>query len=360
MVKPDYTRRKFIKIGAAGSAYILVHNTCSFSKEVEVIKESPAWKPGMRINPDIDNLRVVCCHDPSMLTHDPDSWKMAEQNAPVVTEKVHKNMDTMAMSLARTQDAQTAWAKIFRKPRNKQWTDTKAAIKVNAIFKNHPRYAVVAKVCHALHSLGMPYANIIIYDAISNAAKHYAEAVGKKLPGRVIVSDDGDALGGWTKVYVARPKERKVKCVKDIAEGKIDILVNIAVNKGMSKKLCGISLTMKNHAGTFQPRYLHRSGSLDYLLAFNQNNAILGGSPVRQQLCIVDSLWGKLGGPWGSPDKRLSRLVMGTFSPAVDYLTAKRIREPLLQANHPNIERFLTDFGYEALTDLDLVNVAPL
>jgi hypothetical protein len=72
-----------------------------------------------------------------------------------------------------------------------------------------------------------------------------------------------------------------------------------------------------------------------------------GGSPVRQQLCIVDSIWGsKKGGPFVIPDIRLDRLVMGTFSGAVDYLTAKKIREPLMGVTHGPIDRFLSNFGY--------------
>jgi hypothetical protein len=356
MSENKQTRRNFLKIAGAGSVYILAHNAISCSRKGELIKESPGWKNGMQINPNIDNLRVVCCHDESMLTGDPDSWKPAALNAPVVREQVHKNLDQMAKSLAQVPDATSAWRIIFQKPQNKQWQNVKVAIKVNAIRKNNPRFAVVEKICNALHGLGIPYENIIIYDAISDASKPYTEAVGKELPDKVIVSKKGEALGGWTEVYVPRPKERMVKCVKDIAEGEIDILVNIAVHKGVREEFGGVSLCMKNNAGTIWPKPLHHGGGLDYLLAYNQSQAILGGTPVRQQLCLVDSLWA---GPWGVPDKRLSRLVMGTFAPAVDYITAKRIREPLFKAEHPNIERFLTDFGYSVSPELDLVIVDP-
>ncbi len=56
----------------------------------------------------------------------------------------------------------------------------------------------------------------------------------------------------------------------------------------------------------------------------NKSNAILGGSPVRRQLCIVDSIWGMKKGSLGEPDTQLCSLIMGTFGPAVDYLTAKK------------------------------------
>ena len=76
-------------------------------------------------------------------------------------------------------------------------------------------------------------------------------------------------------------------------------------------------------------------------------SALWGGNPVRQQLCIVDSIWGsKKGGPHAVPDKRLDRLVMGTFSGAVDYLTAKKLREPLMGVTHGPIDRFVKEFGY--------------
>ena len=59
----------------------------------------------------------------------------------------------------------------------------------------------------------------------------------------------------------------------------------------------------------------------------------------------------------GPPDKKLHRLVMGTFAPAVDYLLTKRIREPLLGAKHINVHRFLKDFDYTEFKDLKLVDV---
>ncbi len=96
---------------------------------------------------------------------------------------------------------------------------------------------------------------------------------------------------------------------------------------------------------------------MDYLLSFSQSKAILGGTPVRQQLCIIDSLWAKKGGPMGAPDKRLSRLVMGTFSPAVDYATARQIREPLLGAKHPNLDKLLSAFGYGKNDSTPLIDV---
>ncbi len=61
--------------------------------------------------------------------------------------------------------------------------------------------------------------------------------------------------------------------------------------------------------------------------------------------------------PWAVPDARLDRLVMGTFGGAVDYLTVKKIREPLLEADHKHVERFVTEFGYAEKDLGELVDV---
>jgi hypothetical protein len=163
----------------------------------------------------------------------------------------------------------------------------------------------------------------------------------------VVVSDKNKAMGGTMKLAIPDKKNGSFQCTKIIANGTVDILINIALNKSHDLKLGETTLTLKNHAGTFEPRHIHMGGGLDYILAFNKSNALWGGCPVRQQLCIVDSIWGsKKGGPFVVPDIRLDRLVMGTFSGAVDYLTAKKLREPLMGVTHGPIDRFLSNFGY--------------
>jgi hypothetical protein len=120
---------------------------------------------------------------------------------------------------------------------------------------------------------------------------------------------------------------------------------------------------MKNHAGTFEmPVTKHFNGGLKYIIAFNKSRAILGGSPVRQQLCIVDSLWAMKKGPPGVPTKRPCALSMGTFGPAVDWTVAKRLREPLFGFKHPDfLSMILTEFGYRPaeFENLDFVQVTP-
>ena len=66
---------------------------------------------------------------------------------------------------------------------------------------------------------------------------------------------------------------------------------------------------------------------METLIGINQSEPILGGDPPRQQLCIVDSIWAAAGGPVSSITDAPLCLVMGTFGPIVDYLTAKKLRE---------------------------------
>ena len=83
---------------------------------------------------------------------------------------------------------------------------------------------------------------------------------------------------------------------------------------------------------------------------------------MRQQLCIMDSLVAAVGGPGGTPGRRVNKLAMGTFGPAVDFLTVKKIREADMAASHSDVaDRFLTAFGYQptAGDNLDFVTVAP-
>ncbi len=339
-----YTRREFIRQTALGVGGIAAGGLPACSQEE---KHTYAFVPRKIVNPDIDNLRVICGVNPAMVRRDPVSWDMTGQNDPVDAGQCERTLDAMAIALTKKADAAAAWKTIFRKPEGKTWPAAVAAIKVNCIGKNHPRLAVVNKLCLELNKIGVQYGHIYIYDGTHNAGPLYSPFVGKGLPAGVIVSDKNKAMGGTVKVPVPEKGNSSHKCTRMIADGSIDILVNIAVNKSHDEKLGGTTLTLKNHAGTFEPRPIHLGGGLEYILAFSKSDALWGGDPVRQQLCIVDSLWGSIkGGPFVVPDKRLDRLVMGTFSGAVDYLTAKKIREELMGAVHGPIDRFITEFGY--------------
>jgi len=340
------TRRNFIKTTVIATGGIMANSQPVFSAKKT---GATVFTPRMAVNPAIDNLRVVCGVNKAMITGQPSSWDMAAQNSPVDSAQVERTLDAVALSLTRKENVPDAWKTIFRKPENKTWESVKAAIKVNCIGKNHPRLAVVNKICHELNNIGVAYNNIYLYDGTSNAGPLYSPFVGKGLPAGVIISDKNNAMGGTIKMAIPEKNNYpSYKCTKMVADGSIDILVNIAVNKSHDKNLGGTTLTLKNHAGTFEPLRIHTGGGLDYILGFSKSNALWGGSPVRQQLCIVDSLWGSTtGGPFVVPDKQLDCLVMGTFSGAVDYLTAKNIRKPLMGAEHGPIDRFVTDFGYE-------------
>jgi hypothetical protein len=339
-----FSRREFLRQTALGIGSIAAVGTKAFGKGDPV---KHIYVPRMAVNPEIDNLRVVCGINPAMAKKDPTSWDMAAQNEPVDSEQVARTLDAMAVRLSRKTISADAWKTIFRKPESKQWSSVIAAIKVNCIGKNHPRVAIVNKVCVELGRLGVENKNIYIYDGSHNAGPLYTSYVGKSLPAGVIVSDKNKAMGGTLPLSIPDKKNKTFQCTKMVADGTVDILVNIGVNKSHDEKFGGTTLSLKNHAGTFEPFHIHIGGGFDYILAFSKSNALWGGTPVRQQLCIIDSIWAsKKGGPFVVPDTRLDRLVMGTFSGAVDYLIAKKLREPLMNVTHGPIDRFVTEFGY--------------
>jgi hypothetical protein len=348
------SRRTFLSSAAAGAGGVLASGILpAFGEEYK-----SAWTNGKQINPSIDNLRVVCCVDPAMIKGDPRSWDFASQNAPVVAEKVQADMDAMACGLAQKSAPHEAWGSIFRKPESKEWSDVKVAIKPNSFVQNNPRVAVVNAVCRALIGLGVQPSNIIVYDGGGDTKGKYGPSIGSGLPAGIIASKGNDAMGGTIAAPVPKPHKGMFKCSAAVANGTIDILVNIAVNKGSS--FAGFTMTLKNHAGTFEPMPIHLGGGLDYILAFNKSEAILGGEPVRQQLCVVDSIWAMTKGPFGVPNKRPCALAMGTFAPAVDYVVARRIREQMMGCAHPDtLDRVMTEFGYSDFANLDFVKVEP-
>ncbi len=335
------SRRTFIQNSA-----LLTLLSSVYPKQLFAASHSTGWEPRRPVNPQIDNMRVVSAVNPLMITRNPQSWQPEDQNAVISISEVDRTLDSMAVSLSQKSDPHQAWASVFQKPKEKKWQDLKVAIKVNCNSKNNARIAIISKICRELNMLGIPFNKMVIYDGRSNAWPTYSPFIGKGFPDGVIVSEGNKSLGGMAKVSLPWNETKKYKCTKAMVDGSVDILVNIANNKGCDKAFGQTTLTLKNHAGTFEPMPLHLGGGIDYLLAFNRSKEIMGTAVARQQLCIVDSLWGMRKGPFGVPEERLDRIVMGTFSPAVDYLTAKKIREPLLGVSHTNIERFLTDFGY--------------
>lgn len=369
----NISRRNFIKASVTGAAGLALARG-----GIAKIPMAPAgaWKRGMSINPDIDNLDVACCHDPRTLAAGMTDFSMLGQNAPVEKDLVQANLDKMARALVRKKKgdvtAEEAWRTMFRKPAGKEWSQVKVAIKVNCLEpRNAPRLAVLDKLCRVLHGFGVPFGNMTIYDAITSASKCYQSFVGKEqwpcLPG-VVVTDE---LGGWVNTEIPG-FSRRFLCCGSLLNNSIDILINVAVNKGQPiPEIANSTLTMKNHYGTFHPTGpknawgdLVHSGktATDWLLGISKHEAILGGDPVRQQLCIVDSLVAQAQpGPVGIPDKRMDRLFMGTFSPAVDYLIMKRLRGPVMGVTFDEAVagRFMGDFGYAPSPAYDLINVDP-
>jgi len=145
----------------------------------------------------------------------------------------------------------------------------------------------------------------------------------------------------------------QAKCVKHFVDGSVDILINIAMCKGHGDGFGKVTMTMKNHFGTFTPQP-GGHGNLDYLLAINKTPEILGerdkntGRIVcpRQQLCLVDALWASKDGPGGLPSAQPNFIAMGTFGPAVDYQVASKFRDGVMgwKPNYDALSRFLSDF----------------
>lgn len=352
--KATTSRRTFLKTTAAGTTGLMVGGLI---KNVKAYKG--AWYKGKQKNKEIDNLRVVCCYDPIMVTGTLGS-SFSSQNSALDTDRIHSDMDLMAKYLAQKNDPTEAWSTIFQKPSNKEWNEVKVAFKVNAVYSRiMPHIAIIDKVCQVLNSFGVSYSNMIIFDGDGNAAgssKYTPYTDGNGLPSGVIVSDRDDALGGTTTITVSGSS---YKCVKDIADGTIDILINCGVNKGHGSTYGSCTLCMKNHIGTV--KYSCPSSVTD-LTDINRCDPIMGGDPPREQLCIMDSILAARSGPSSSPTNPPPyRIAMGTFGPAVDFLTVRKIREELNGWSHPEstVNKFLSNFDYTDQEIQDLVDLSP-
>jgi uncharacterized membrane protein YgcG len=342
-------RRDFLKMTAAGAAGLALLKTD---------KAFAAWPASgtLAINPSISNTRVVSCYDTSMMKGTPTAMSFVAENAVVNSAQVQANMDAMAMQLANETTADAAWKAIFRS--GKAWSSTKVAIKINTIEpKNMARLAVIQKFCTIFAGFGVPAANIIIYDGnttygagISNYTSYFSATDATKTPG--VVSSYNTALGGTANATI--PGGTSAACSAAIANGTIDILVNIANNKGHTM-MGKATLSMKNHFGTFAPNHDN-----NYVFNINKSDAILGGTPVRQQLCFIDSLIANKVSNTGTPEIMPCYLIMGVFGPVVDYLTVKKVREAVMNCTHDEtiISQYLTSFGYAA-TDPVWVVVPP-
>jgi hypothetical protein len=372
-INPFQKRRDFLKTAAAGAVGAM--GLGALRIERVFAQATGGWVDGMQINPVIDNKRVICCHDTTMLTTTPANTSFTSQNAAVDATKVAANLDEMAMQLAQKTTAVDAWSTIFRS--SKPWASTKVAIKTNAILGtngNHPRVAIIKKICDVfVDQLKVPAANIVIYDANSDASASYTSytSLTDATKIRASVSKYGQSLGGMKAVTITSA-DRAISAVADLVDGVIDILVDIAVVKvhsgpGTSYSFGSCSLCMKNHLGTFINNGTDANPSstglhtLNAILEINKHPAILGGNPVRQQLCIVDSLLANGNGAGGSFDTRVDRIVMGTFAPTVDYCTATNIMATVMNKpdRNNNLSKFITSFGYSATEVMDWNEYVP-
>jgi len=345
------SRRQFMKKA------VLAGSTLAVSPMIFVPKAKAAWERKSIVHPNVNNLRVVGITDPNMINgvRPVSSWSLQEKM--VVRDAVWGNMDKLACGLVETRNPEDAWRAIFIKPPKKSWSQTVVAIKTNNISLQHTRSAVMSKVCHAFTDLlGVKGTNIHIFDGV------HGGSMGKStpfagLPEGVRIEDKWGGID--TPVPVPPPwgdGRRTTKCLRYLAEGKVDILVNIALCKGHSDTLGGFTMTLKNHMGTFYPMYIHQDEALEYLLAVNQTPQVLGPMNPKtgrvlfplQQLCIVDALWASEGGPGGFPRTQPNCLAMGVLSPVVDYMLATRFRKEKMgwDINEEATRRMLTEFGY--------------
>ena len=362
-------RRDFLKMTAAGAAGLAIMQPGKAQAAAGTGWPSTGT---MEINPNISNLRVVSCHDPLMITNQTglgnSAWNFAGWNAAVNATRIMNNLDQMAMQLSQTTTPDAAWAAIFQKPAAKTWAQVNVAIKVNLLSTaNQPRLAVVQKICQVLNGFGVPGSQIVIFDCSTGSTGNNQQmgawvssfsqgaAGSTKIPG--VTSNGNASLGGYTSVAVPGLSNGSQNCATAIANGTVDIIVNIAVNKSHSPYAGGTTLCLKNHFGTFAPDHTPNDAAVPgNILSMNKSGQIVGGTPVRQQICIVDALWGdKNGTPSGNPTYRCDRLVMGTFAGAVDYQTVMNIQRvaPMNSTLCTSYPTFLTSFGY-ATTDTGL------
>lgn len=350
--KKHVSRRDFLKTTVAGAAAFGLAPYAFFPARAE------AYSGGAKVHPNISPLRVAGIHDPNMTTDLMPRSSWAQQEQLVNTAQIHANMDRVACALSGEKSPAAAWKAIFVKPPRKNWSEVVVAMKTNNIAQQHTRSPVIAKVCHVFTDIiGVKPANIAIYDA-RHGGNLSSSTPFKGLPEGVRIEN----RWGGSNVATSVPAPWKggtgnAKCLSHLVQNKVDILVNIALCKGHSNAFGGFTMCMKNHFGTFEPGPGHQpDGRADYLIAINKTPEILGrmdpasGNVLfpRQQLCIIDALWGSQGGPGKDSTSQMNRIYMSTFAPAIDYQVATHLRQREMgwRVNTQVAERFLKESGY--------------
>ncbi len=357
------TRRSFLKGSATGIAGTVAGVPAFGAAPMLYLpKTAVGLGKGESPHPNISGFRVVGIHDKKMTTEESPVCPWRSQQKLVDDAVVEDNVDAMAMALTEEKNISDAWKAIFVKPAGKSWSDVVVAIKTNNIARQHTRTAVMRKICRVLvDEIGVKGSRIFIYDGC-----HGADMT-KKTPFEDL-PDGCHIASRWGKIKSPVPipspwKEggMKADCMANLAANEADILVNIALCKGHYPRYGAFTMTMKNHLGTFDPRWAHEKQDPDnqtnYLFGINRTPEVVGeidpGSGKvlfpRQQLCLIDAIWASEKGPMCDTSHQPNRLFMGTFSPVLDYHVARRFRKNVMKwaIDETVTERFLTDFGFE-------------
>lgn len=342
------SRRQFVKKAAITGAAITAF------PYVFIRKANAVWEPRTIVHPNVDNLRVVSITDPQMVM--PDA-SVAKCDQFIVKDVVWDNLDKLACSLTQTRNPTEAWKTIFIKPPRKSWSDTVCAIKTNSTGAYKHSSEVVSKICHSLiDTLGVRSTNIHIYDGVHGyLMKPFADLPEgcrvEKMWSRI--RTDTTVPEPWTKF------EGKTKSLKQLVDGTIDILINIAqCRRHFFYWLGRYTMAMKNHFGSFTPEYGHKTdgSGLDYLISINKTQELLGSIDKktgkvlfpRQQLCLIDGLWSSKDSHRREISFQTNFLAMGVLSPVIDYQVATKIRAEKMgwKINMKATRRMLADFGY--------------
>jgi hypothetical protein len=356
------SRRNFLKSTAVGVAGLAVLGPGSKKASAAGITTKIVNLSTTQINQTVDNLRVAYITDATMVKSSTfpgfDGFNSTTNTAGVNYAAVKTNMDKLACGCANTTNVTTAWQALLKIPSTKTWATTKVAIKVNAFASMHPSVPIVARVVEVLTGFGVPAANICLFDGKASASGVYSGYVGAGKP-----MPAGITYGGSMADTVTFPDTTTMPACAAI--NGVDIIVNIAVNKGHDRfsQFSGVTMCLKNNFATIC--FDHQDGnpaqgivrmayanSCDYLVG-----NIPAAYPAKQQLCIVDSLWLGNPGDWGGTivnGANANSIVMGTFAGAVDYVGTMKIRASKTGYNDPaNVNQtivggFITQFGYAA------------
>jgi hypothetical protein len=367
-------RRNFLKasaLSAAGFAIIgpMGRKARAAGTQINTTLVNLSTTP---INQEVDNLRVAFITDSSMFysTANPmpyPGWDILNNPSNKTNglnyAVVQSNLDKLACALTGKTNPSDAWPLLLKIPASKTWPTAKAAIKLNASFGDNPNIPIVAKICRVLVGFGMPAGNITLYDANGNGNigmynnTSYIGSDSKLIPTGVVFGPGGGHYPN-TIVFPASAGGESIG-VTDTVDG-VDILVNIAVNKGHDQfdEYSGVTMCQKNHKGTiiFSCNDGNKGLGIQHLVNVNSCDYIAGkipsAYPAKQQLCIVDSLWFGINNTYTglcNDGKNGNSIVMGTFPGAVDYVATMKIRIAKYAAttwNQPIVDKFVTGYGY--------------